>query len=119
LETPLFDPVFFGAAILGSKLARMGAQQGMTVYRVYGGGAGPNGASWTTVNPTTVPNYRFAAGLPAANHGTKMAVGVLRSTAGVSTRAALRVGAGGGLPEVIIPNASTAVDVLRVITVNF
>ena len=37
----------------------------MIVYRVFGGDARALGFSWTTVNPTSVKNFRNLAGLPS------------------------------------------------------
>ena len=33
-----------------------GISEGTTIYRVWGGGSRPYGSSWTTVDPSTVPN---------------------------------------------------------------
>ncbi|UWQ06666.1 RHS repeat-associated core domain-containing protein [Aliiroseovarius crassostreae] len=87
--------------------------QGQKVYRVYGGDSGPNGASWSPVDPSTVPDYRDAAGLPsggesgATNSGRFVIEGTLQDpSATVLTREALPLdGTTGGLPEYIIPNA--------------
>lgn len=74
---------------------------GTKVYRVWGDGAKPNGQYWTTVDPSTVPNYRAAAGLPEANSGRFVSEGVLHDTCGVQFRsAASGAGGPGGLPEV-------------------
>ncbi len=37
----------------------------ITVFRVFGGDAKANGFSWTRENPSSVPNFRDAAGLPS------------------------------------------------------
>lgn len=127
LQSPLFDPVAIVSGAWGAKafkalsglISRGSVYEGMTVYRVYGDGAGAFGRSWTPVNPGTVANYRYAAGLPPQNSGRFIIQGTLNSTAGVTTRAALRIGSNaGGLPEILIPKASAQVDVLRVMGVN-
>jgi RHS repeat-associated protein len=95
------------------------AEEGTVVYRVFGDAARPFGRSWTTIDPGTVGDFRVAAGLPAENTGRFVIQGVLNSVEGVTTRTALRIGENtGGLPEVVIPNAASKVDVLRVAGVN-
>jgi hypothetical protein len=98
--------------------------EGIKVYRVFGGEATPFGnpapGSWTTVDPATVENFREAAGLFPGNTGRFVVEGELTSTEGVTVRASLPGpgGVGGGLPEVVIPNASQVVNVTRVSGVN-
>jgi hypothetical protein len=93
--------------------------EGTKVYRVWGDEAGPNGRSWTTVDPRTVPNYRDAAGLPTQNTGRFVSEGVIKDGTGVQTRGALPLhGNQGGLPEVIIPNPATQVELHGVSGVN-
>lgn len=93
--------------------------EGQKVYRVWGGGAGPHGSSWTTVNPGNVSNYRNAAGLPNQNTGRFVSEIVLRSTVGVVPRAALPCdGNRGGLPEIIIPGSEKKITLVRVSRVN-
>lgn len=85
---------------------------GQTLYRVYGGDSEAGGASWSSVDPGTVPNYRDAAGLPsggasgATNTGRFVIEGTLNDpSAVVLQRNALPLdGMKGGLPEYIIPN---------------
>jgi hypothetical protein len=98
--------------------------EGTKVYRVFGDEAtpfgNPAGGSFTTVNPATVDNFRDAAGLYPGNTGRFVMEAEITNTSGVSARAS-RPGpgeVGGGLPEVIIPNAETHVNVLRVSGVN-
>ena len=98
--------------------------EGTKVYRAFGGEAtpfgNPAGGSYTTVDPATVENFREAAGLFPGNAGRFVLEGELISTEGVTVRAALPGpgGVGGGLPEVVIPNASQQVLVTRVSGVN-
>jgi RHS repeat-associated protein len=81
----------------------------MTVYRVFGGDASAEGFSWTTINPTTVSDYRNLAGLPsggasgATNTAEFMIEGTVNSRNIIKSRSALPLdGNIGGLPEVII-----------------
>jgi hypothetical protein len=88
------------AAQTGAKHALVGTK----VYRVWGTNpnnpdltkqSGPWGQSWTTVDPSTVPNYREAAGLPsggesgARNAGRFVSVGIINDASGVQVRSAL------------------------------
>jgi RHS repeat-associated protein len=87
------------------------ARVGDTVYRAWGGGSRPWGASWTRVDPSTIANFRDAAGLPSANTGQFVSVGRLVSTEGVQARAALSLeGNVGGLDELLIPNAESQIE---------
>lgn len=97
-----------GASLIGQK-----------VYRAWSGDSRPTGASWTTVDPRTVANFRDAAGLPNQNTARFVSEGVLKSTTGVIQRAALPLdGNRGGLTELLIPNAEKNVKVTRVSGVN-
>jgi hypothetical protein len=79
---------------------------GTKVYRVFGENNNPLGLSWTTVDPSTVVNYRAAAGLPNINTGRFVLEGTLVNNSAVTVRSALPLdGNPGGLNEVIIPNA--------------
>ncbi|MGQ7249267.1 RHS repeat-associated core domain-containing protein, partial [Halomonas sp. V046] len=103
-------------------------EKGQTVYRVYGGDAAAGGASWSPQSPSSVENYRDAAGLPsggasgAKNSGRFVIEGTLQDPTGVvKTRSALPLdGTTGGIPEYIIPNAldNGSVKVNRVSGVN-
>jgi hypothetical protein len=42
-----------------------GTKGEITVYRVFGGDARAQGFSWTTKNPTSIKDFRDAAGLPS------------------------------------------------------
>jgi RHS repeat-associated protein len=106
-------------ALAGRVAATGGVGQGTKVYRVWGNGAVANGRSWTTVNPASVPNYRAAAGLPSQNTGRFVSEGVIRDATGITTRTSLPLGGNpGGLPEVLIPNPSSQVQLTRVSGVN-
>jgi RHS repeat-associated protein len=92
---------------------------GDTVYRVYGENNNPLGQSWTRVDPSTVENFREAAGLPDVNTGRFVIEGQLTSVEGVTTRGALELdGHAGGLDEVVIPNASQQVEITNVSGAN-
>lgn len=81
-------------------------QKGDHVYRVCGGEARSDGASWTTADPRTIPNYRDAAGLPNVNTGEKIIEAVvLDPSKCVKIRLALPLDGnkGGGVIEYIIP----------------
>ena len=93
--------------------------EGTTVYRVWGDASGPYGRSWTTVDPSTVADFRSAAGLPNANTGRFVSEGVLNDATGVTTRSSLALdGNPGGLPEVLIPNPESQVTLTSVSGVN-
>lgn len=80
-----------------------------TVYRAFGGDARAQGFSWTTVNPTSVKNFRNLAGLPsggasgAMNTADFMIKGKVNINNIIKSRSALPLdGNIGGLPELII-----------------
>jgi RHS repeat-associated protein len=101
---------------------------GQTLYRVYGGDSKAGGASWSSVDPGSVPDFRDAAGLPsggasgATNTGRFVIEGTLTDpSAVVLQRSALPLdGMKGGLPEYIIPNwlENGSVVIRRVSGVN-
>jgi hypothetical protein len=83
---------------------------GTEVFRVFGGSSPGLGNYWTTIDPTTVPNYASAAGLPPGNTGQFMAIGNLVNMTSVKSGIAAPIGGNlGGLPEVYIPYAVTQV----------
>ena len=90
--------------------------QGTQLYRVFGNRAPLNGQSWTRVNPGTITDYRTAAGLFPGNSGTSLAEGTLINDEGVEFRVAAPGpgGVGGGLDEVVVPDAATQVKVTKV-----
>lgn len=94
--------------------------EGTTVFRVWGGKAGPWGESWTTINPGTVSNYRSLAGLPDVNSGRFVSEGVLKSIEGVTTKSAdvIKRGQKGGLQETVIKDAANKVELKSVSGVN-
>ncbi len=87
-------------------------RHGMYIYRVWGNQSQKWGASWTPIDPRSVPNYRNAAGLPSVivngkpeNSGEHLTIGKLIHP----DRASLKgQGAGplhgntGGLPELLV-----------------
>jgi hypothetical protein len=113
-----------------------GAEQnliGTKVYRVWGEeplnpdvpGAKPWGRSWTPVDPSTVPNFREAAGLPsggesgAYNTGRFVSVGIITDASGIQVRQALSVdNKPGGLPEFVVPNPQAQITLIGVYGVN-
>lgn len=85
---------------------------GTRLYRVWGGGSGPLGHFWSTVNPYLVTGYRNLAGLPDTNTGQFVSSGVLRSIQGVTTGTAARIGNNlGGLVEVIVPSPKLQIEI--------
>lgn len=81
---------------------RIGSQ---TIYRVFGGEAQALGKSWTPTNPTSLSNYRNAAGLPNVNTGQFVIQGSVRKSNILLQRAALPLdGNAGGVMEYIIKN---------------
>jgi RHS repeat-associated protein len=95
-------------------------KEGTTLFRVFGGEAKGLGQSWTTVNPGTVTNFREAAGLFPGNTGRFVIEGKLMNTEGVLFRGALPGpgGVGGGLSEVLVPNAGRQICIVCVSGVN-
>jgi RHS repeat-associated protein len=105
----LSDGTLYGAAGLYA------AKEGMTVYRVWGGLAGPLGRSWTPVNPDIIgPGlYRDMAGLPTVNDGSRLSIGQLINPAGVRILPADPLdGNRGGLPEYRVPNPALQIRIL-------
>jgi RHS repeat-associated protein len=79
--------------------------EGVTVYRLYGGAAGPLGRSWTTVDPRIMRNPRDSLGLPNTNTATDLMIGRLTNQAGVEYFPARPLhGNYGGAPEVRVPH---------------
>ena len=99
-----------------------GAQQDATVYRAFGGDARAEGFSWTPENPTTVSNFRNAAGLPsggasgATNTADFMLEGRISPANIIESRAALPLdGNAGGLPEFIIDPKNVTITGFKVL----
>jgi hypothetical protein len=93
--------------------------EGMTVWRVWGGRSNPEGHSWTFIAPTTLENYRDAAGLPIWNTGEFVSEGILVDTTRVTIKSADPFhGNKGGLPELLIPNPTTQVRLKSVTMVD-
>lgn len=57
--------VVLDIATVGKGKAVKGGASEMIVYRVFVGDARVHGFSWTTVNPTSVKDFRNLAGLPS------------------------------------------------------
>jgi RHS repeat-associated protein len=87
-----------------------------TVYRVWGGGSGPNGRSWTTVDPRAMANPRFSLGLPPENTARFLSIGTLLNETGVQQQSATRIGSNlGGAPELVVPNPAVQINVHNII----
>ena len=82
------------------------------VYRVYGGEAKLEGIFWTPVDPRTVPNYRYVAGLPPPpkNTGEFLAEGIVKTSDILERNRAKKIGEmEGGLEEYIINPANVKI----------
>ncbi|CAG5068873.1 hypothetical protein DYBT9623_01605 [Dyadobacter sp. CECT 9623] len=111
---PLGKPVEWAAKLIRASWLWRGigkvATKGETiVYRVFGGDARAQGFSWTTVNPTSISDFRNLAGLPsggasgAINTAEFMIKGKTSINSIIKSRPALPLdGNIGGLPELII-----------------
>lgn len=82
------------------------AAEKISVYRVYGGDAKADGLSWTPTDPTTVKNFRNAAGLPSGgasgstNTAEFMVEGIVKPKNIIKSHPATPLdGNVGGLPE--------------------
>jgi hypothetical protein len=98
-------------------------RSGATLYRVHGGPADEFGSYWTTVDPTVIPNYRAASGLPLQNTGRSVTVGTLADLMGVSVRSATaisRITPANALmvPEVYVPNPAFQIKPVTTFDVN-
>lgn len=83
-------------------------------------GSGPHGRSWTPVDPESVPDFRWSAGLPYENPGRFLIRGELVKPQNVAeVRRALELdGNPGGLPEYLIDDAADAVETKEVRGIN-
>ena len=112
-----------GAGTAGAETG--GVEAGTQLFRVFGGEAtpfgNPAGGFFTTMDPSTaVPDFRTAAGLFPGNTGQFVLSGTLTDTTGVTsgTAAAGPGGVGGTIPEVIVPNAASKINVTSVSGAN-
>jgi hypothetical protein len=94
----------------------------LTVFRVFGGDSRAQGFSWTTTNPTTISNFRNAAGLPsggesgAMNTADFMIQGRVNPASVIESHAAAALdGNAGGLPELIINPENVTITGFRVL----
>ena len=109
-----------GASVSNAELV------GQKVFRVWGGSAdplvrrsGPNGNSWSPIDPSTVTNYRDVAGLPDVNTGRFVSEGIINNLTGIITRSAWELdGNAGGLLEYVIPYPETQVTLTNVSGTN-
>jgi uncharacterized protein RhaS with RHS repeats len=86
---------------------------GVTVYRLWGGKSGPNGHSWTPIDPRNLPDARDNLGLPDVNTAENLTTGRLIDSSGVLLRAALPLdGNNGGAPEILVPDPTTQIEVI-------
>ncbi|NAS12666.1 RHS repeat-associated core domain-containing protein [Poritiphilus flavus] len=108
------SPVFLGAGLLrnlGAALGNMGSTS-IPVYRVYGGGAGRFGNSWTFINPRLYGGtFRNFAGLPTkglrVNSGNLMIRGSvqIKNISGIRMAIPAHGNFGRLVPELIIKNS--------------
>ncbi|NOZ13090.1 MAG: hypothetical protein GXO69_05510 [Acidobacteria bacterium] len=90
------------------------ARIGQKVYRIFGGDSRWSGASWSPVDPSSIPNYRGVAGLPSGgtsgvtNTGRFVVEGrIVDPYKVIKVRKALPLdGNEGGVLEYIIPDWS-------------
>ncbi|MEN6528710.1 MAG: RHS repeat-associated core domain-containing protein [Anaerolineaceae bacterium] len=109
------------------------AKVGQTVYRVWGenpeaivgNGSKVWGHSWTTIDPSSMSNFRDAAGLPsggisgANNYGRFVSVGKLINIDGVQLTHAIALdGNTGGIPGLLVPSPLTQIQLIGVFGVN-
>jgi hypothetical protein len=95
---------------------------GITVYRVWGGTSGPVGGipvirpgSWTPINPLTVVDYAYKAGLPSGNTAQYLSIGKIYTMENVSIVSATEIGPNaGGLLEYAMTNPQIQVFVQEV-----
>jgi hypothetical protein len=88
---------------------------GITVYRVWGGTSGPDGKSWTPIDPRTITNYAGQAGLPPGNTAQNLTVGAINSMTNVTiTNASPILSNPGGLLEYFIENPQVQVIVQEI-----
>jgi len=95
-------------------------QEGTQLFRVFGGESRGMSPYWTTIDPSTVEDYRTAAGLYPGNSGGFVAEGTLNNTEGVLVRMAAPGpgGVGGTIPEVYVPNPFEQIAIRNVGGVN-
>jgi RHS repeat-associated protein len=108
-------PSTLGDGTLYGTAGLYAAKEGMTVYRVWGGLAGPLGKSWTPINPDIIGTglYRDMAGLPNVNDGSRLSIGQLINPAGVRILPADSLdGNRGGLTEYRVPNPALQIRIL-------
>ncbi|TRD11021.1 RHS repeat-associated core domain-containing protein [Erythrobacter insulae] len=87
--------------------------EGVTVYRVWGGGSGPNGHSWTPIDPRVLPDARDNLGLPDVNTAENLTIGRLVDSTGITVRPALPLdGNRGGAPEILVPSPTEQIQVI-------
>jgi hypothetical protein len=81
-------------------------QQGMQLWRVWGGISGPDSPYWTNVNPETIANYSQAAQLPSGNTQQFLSTATLVDTSNVIIQQV----PGGTVYEVIVPFEQVIVE---------
>jgi uncharacterized protein RhaS with RHS repeats len=120
------DPglLYAGDEASGVIAAESGIGPGTTVYRVYGGEATPFGnpaaGYFTTVDPSTVGDFRVGIGLYSGNTGQFVVEAKIVSMDSVIVQPSAPGlgGIGGGYPELIIPNSQSQISVIRVSGAN-
>jgi hypothetical protein len=110
----------FGGSSVGSVVPEANTE--LTVFRVFGGDSRAQGFSWTTTNPTSVNNFRNAAGLPSGapsgsmNTADFMIQGRVNPANIIESRPAFALdGNAGGLPELIIAPENVTITGFRVL----
>ncbi len=93
-------------------ISRFAAKEGtQTVYRVFGDEASALGRSWTPIDPRTILNYRFEAGLPIENTGRFLIEGTINVSDIISIKNADAIGENlGGLTEYILNGSKVNIN---------
>ena len=92
------------------------------IHRLYGGGAGMFGGSWSDSDPQTTPDYRRRAGVPDANTGTMVVHGVITPAGERRVKIGPAVAIGGGpiidavMEYYFTPPPVPGVDVIPILT---
>ncbi len=109
LEVLGLDVVVLGGTT-GAAASNPTVQEGMQLWRAWGGSSGPlspgNSTYWTNVNPQTISNFSQAAQLPIGNTGQFISTGTLTNTANVIIQQVPN----GTVYEVIVPNGQVLVN---------
>jgi hypothetical protein len=107
----------------GAAATQGAVSEGTTLYRVFGGeaqGLSETPQWFSTVDPSTVSDYRAAAGLFSGNSGQFVLEGTLTDSSGVVFTPATPGpgGIGGGIPSALVPNPAGQICVICVSGAN-